>query len=199
MAILLLECRYITTAVEEVVESNTTDILTKCNWFWFLVSNFYQISGLPSYCLFCSHLATDRESQNIHLCVQMSSFKLLTTSEVKKHSRTGDLWLVIHDDVYDVSQFMEDHPYVRPCWWSTPLSNCQTHMSIYDELLIARYRGGADALLSQGGIDATSAFEDVGHSGDARAIMDRFRIGKAEKMVSHISLSPRCRDGSHPP
>lgn len=39
-------------------------------------------------------------------------------------------------------------------------------------------------MLDQGGIDATSAFEDVGHSSDARTLMNRFKIGKAEKMVS---------------
>ena len=46
-----------------------------------------------------------------------------------------------------------------------------------------RCSGGADALLDQSGVDATSAFEDVGHSEDARKLLNDFKIGRAEKMV----------------
>jgi cytochrome b involved in lipid metabolism len=51
--------------------------------------------------------------------------------------------------------------------------------------------GGADALLDFGGQDATAAFEDVGHSPQAREYLDGLLIGELEKQVwrSHSSLS----------
>lgn len=42
----------------------------------------------------------------------MSKDKLLSAEEIKKHWGKGDLWIALHGKVYDVSDFMEDHPYV---------------------------------------------------------------------------------------
>lgn len=50
--------------------------------------------------------------------------------------------------VYDVTDYSEDHP------------------------------GGFDSLLEARGEDSTVAFEDVGHSADARELMESFLIGK---------------------
>jgi cytochrome-b5 reductase len=52
--------------------------------------------------------------------------------------------------VYDVSKYLEDHP------------------------------GGADALLEVAGVDSTVAFEDVGHSADARETMAGLLVGRIE-------------------
>lgn len=50
--------------------------------------------------------------------------------------------------------------------------------------------GGPDALLDQAGVDATSAFEDVGHSREARAVLETLQIGKADGMVrAHVSFA----------
>lgn len=70
----------------------------------------------------------------------MSEKKIYRESEVtgKKDKST---WLIIHDNVYDVTKFLEEHP------------------------------GGEEVLLEQAGRDATEAFEDVGHSNDARELM----------------------------
>ena len=38
--------------------------------------------------------------------------KELTYTEVKDHSTKKDLYLVIHDKVYDASSFVDEHPYV---------------------------------------------------------------------------------------
>ncbi|RYO88685.1 hypothetical protein DL766_006714 [Monosporascus sp. MC13-8B] len=61
----------------------------------------------------------------------------LTFREAARHQTKNDLWLIIHNKVYDVTKFMDEHP------------------------------GGEDVLLDQAGQDASSAFEDVGHSDEA--------------------------------
>jgi len=74
--------------------------------------------------------------------------KQFTIEEVKDHNNRNSNWLIIHDKVYDVTKFLEEHP------------------------------GGEEVLLEQAGKDATEAFEDVGHSTDAREMMKKFKIGE---------------------
>lgn len=73
--------------------------------------------------------------------------KNLTLDEVKKHKDEKSVWIIIHNDVYDVTKFLEEHP------------------------------GGADSLLEVAGKDGTQAFEDVGHSDDARELLKKYKIG----------------------
>lgn len=40
-----------------------------------------------------------------------------------------------------------------------------------------QHPGGEEVLLEQAGKEATEAFEDVGHSTDARDLMKKYRIG----------------------
>ncbi|KAF3034389.1 hypothetical protein E8E12_002902 [Didymella heteroderae] len=65
-----------------------------------------------------------------------------------KHTFKTDLWIVVWNHVYDVTDYQEDHP------------------------------GGKEFLLENAGTDATTAYEDIGHSTDAREILENFRIGK---------------------
>lgn len=71
----------------------------------------------------------------------------ISSSEVKKHNNSESTWMVIHNDVYDVTTFLNEHP------------------------------GGPDSLLEFAGLDGTTAFEDVGHSSDAREMMRKYKIG----------------------
>jgi len=73
--------------------------------------------------------------------------KEFTYSDVSSHSAKKDLYLVIHDKVYDASSFVDEHP------------------------------GGEEVLLDVGGQDATEAFEDVGHSDEAREILEGLSVG----------------------
>lgn len=43
--------------------------------------------------------------------------------------------------------------------------------------------GGEEVLLDVGGQDATEAFEDVGHSDEAREILEGLLIGKLKRVV----------------
>lgn len=74
--------------------------------------------------------------------------RIITLEELKQHKDGKSLWMAIHDKVYDVTKFLEEHP------------------------------GGEEVLLEQGGSFATEAFEDVGHSTDARELMEQYEIGE---------------------
>jgi cytochrome b5 len=67
--------------------------------------------------------------------------------EVARHSSAKDCWMVINGDVYDVTSFLEEHP------------------------------GGEDIMVDSSGRDATREFEDVGHSGEARAQLAELLVG----------------------
>jgi cytochrome b involved in lipid metabolism len=98
--------------------------------------------------------------------------KTYTLEEVKKHKDGKSLWLAIDDTVYDVTKFMEEHP------------------------------GGEEVLLEQAGGYATDAFEDVGHSTDAREMMKKYAIGKLaendrqKKSTKKTFSAPRSDDSS---
>ncbi|TNM91103.1 hypothetical protein fugu_003392 [Takifugu bimaculatus] len=74
--------------------------------------------------------------------------KYFTLEEIGAHNMSNDTWLVIHDKVYDITRFLEEHP------------------------------GGEEVLLEQAGGDATESFEDVGHSTDAREMLQQYLIGE---------------------
>ncbi|XP_028812611.1 cytochrome b5 type B [Denticeps clupeoides] len=74
--------------------------------------------------------------------------KFYTRDEIQSHNLSKDTWLIIHDKVYDVTAFLEEHP------------------------------GGEEVLLEQAGGDATESFEDVGHSTDAREMLAQYYIGE---------------------
>ncbi|GBP78861.1 Cytochrome b5 [Eumeta japonica] len=80
--------------------------------------------------------------------MEASCTRLFTRAELKTRNKREDAVLIIHNGVYDVSKFLEEHP------------------------------GGEEVLLEQAGKDATEPFEDVSHSSDARALMQKYKIGE---------------------
>lgn len=64
----------------------------------------------------------------------MSESGQFSITEVAKHNSEKDCWIIIHNVVYDVTSFIEEHP------------------------------GGRDILIQLAGKDATVDFESVGHS-----------------------------------
>ncbi|KAI3704829.1 hypothetical protein L1987_75058 [Smallanthus sonchifolius] len=82
--------------------------------------------------------------------MRTSGKKAFAFNEVSKHNTTKDCWLIIEGKVYDVTPFMEDHP------------------------------GGAEVLLAATGKDTTTDFEDIGHSDDAKGMMNTYYIGEVE-------------------
>ena len=74
--------------------------------------------------------------------------KTYSRKEVAEHNSNKDTWLVIHNNVYDVTTFLNEHP------------------------------GGEEVLIEKAGKDATENFEDVGHSSDAREMMKKYKVGE---------------------
>jgi len=73
--------------------------------------------------------------------------KTYSMKEVAEHDRRESCWIVLHDNVYDITAWLEEHP------------------------------GGEDILLENAGKDATEEFETTGHSTDARTLMQEYLIG----------------------
>ncbi|KAG5312145.1 PREDICTED: cytochrome b5-like isoform X1 [Acromyrmex echinatior] len=97
-----------------------------------------------------------------------SAGKLFTRAEVEKHSETSkDTWIIIHNNVYNVTSFLNEHP------------------------------GGEEVLLEQHGQDATEAFEDIGHSTDARQMMESYKIGELVEAERMEDSGKRIRDWSN--
>jgi len=71
-----------------------------------------------------------------------------TLEDVGKHNEKGSPWVIIHDNVYDMTNFLDEHP------------------------------GGEEVLLDVAGTVATEQFEDVGHSTDARTLLKEYLIGE---------------------
>uniref|UniRef100_A0A1I7V3P9 Cytochrome b5 n=1 Tax=Caenorhabditis tropicalis TaxID=1561998 RepID=A0A1I7V3P9_9PELO len=78
----------------------------------------------------------------------MADLKQITLKEIAEHNTNKSAWLVIGNKVYDVTKFLDEHP------------------------------GGCEVLLEQAGSDGTEAFEDVGHSTDARSMKEEYLIGE---------------------
>lgn len=50
-----------------------------------------------------------------------------------------------------------------------------------------QHPGGEEVLLEQAGSDATESFEDVGHSTDAREMLNQFYIGELDMVREMVS------------
>ena len=81
--------------------------------------------------------------------------RLYSMEDVQKHGRfenqseaSKSYWIVIHDKVYDVTKWLDDHP------------------------------GGEDVLMENSGTDASEPWEDIGHSSEAREKMKKYQIGE---------------------
>ena len=88
--------------------------------------------------------------------------KVFTLAEVSQHNTSKDCWIVIHNKVYDVTKFLEDHP------------------------------GGDEVLLSSTGKDASNDFDDIGHSTSAVAMMDEYYVGDIDSSTipSKVDYTP---------
>ncbi|CEP16286.1 hypothetical protein [Parasitella parasitica] len=71
--------------------------------------------------------------------------------DVSKHNIKSDLWMTIHNKVYNITDFVLEHP------------------------------GGEEVLLDEAGKDATESFEDIGHSDEAREILEKYLVGALDE------------------
>merc|ERR1711998_726947 len=78
---------------------------------------------------------------------ETKKLKQISVEEFKKHSSPKNLWICIHGKVLDVTSYQGDHP-------------------------------GSDSILQEkAGMDASQDFVDVGHTPEAKAVMEGLVIG----------------------
>ncbi|KAH8550743.1 cytochrome b5 [Umbelopsis sp. PMI_123] len=75
----------------------------------------------------------------------------LSLAQVSGHNIKKDIYVAIHNKVYNVTDFIEEHP------------------------------GGEEVLLDEAGKDATEAFEDIGHSDEAREILEKYYVADLDE------------------
>ncbi|KAH9918175.1 cytochrome b5 [Epithele typhae] len=92
--------------------------------------------------------------------------KLVTFAELKQHKTKDSIYILIHEKVYDVTKFIDEHP------------------------------GGDEVILAEAARDATEAFEDVGHSDEARALLKDMLVGDFEK-TDELKTKPASTSFSH--
>ncbi|XP_043481075.1 cytochrome b5-like [Leptopilina heterotoma] len=78
----------------------------------------------------------------------MTKLKQYTRAEIENSDVKKNTFIIIHDKVYDVHQFLNEHP------------------------------GGEEILLDHRNKDASEDFDDVGHSTDAFELMNKYRVGE---------------------
>ncbi|KAI5284633.1 hypothetical protein KEM54_001184 [Ascosphaera aggregata] len=78
--------------------------------------------------------------------------KEFTYAEVAQTKDNKQMYTVIHDKVYNLTKFADEHP------------------------------GGEEVLLDVVGQDSTEAFEDVGHSDEAREILKDLLVGNLKRL-----------------
>ncbi|KAL7410430.1 putative cytochrome b5 [Mrakia frigida] len=78
----------------------------------------------------------------------------ITQADLEKHAEIKDMWLLISGKVYDTTAFLDEHP------------------------------GGDEVIICEAGKDATEAFEDVGHSEEARKLLEPMFVGDFDGVIS---------------
>ncbi|KAL0073942.1 cytochrome b5 [Phycomyces blakesleeanus] len=81
---------------------------------------------------------------------------IYTLDQIEKHNTKTDCWVIIHNKVYNITEFSVEHP------------------------------GGEEVLLDEAGKDATESFEDIGHSDEAREILAKYYIGDLEESAHKV-------------
>ncbi|OEH75136.1 putative cytochrome b5 [Cyclospora cayetanensis] len=87
----------------------------------------------------------------------------LSWEEIRKHTSAESCWCVFHGLVYDLTKFLNKHP------------------------------GGSHIIIETAGRDATDAFEDIGHSLEARIMADEYIIGRVEGATNIRRCKPEAK------
>lgn len=60
-----------------------------------------------------------------------SNINEYTIDEIKKHNTVGDCWIIIEDNVYDITTFTEDHPGGSECLVNNAGKDCTEYFSFH--------------------------------------------------------------------
>ena len=92
-------------------------------------------------------LLLERLSRQLSL-TKVPKLRLFSLKEVAQHCTADSCWMVIKDKVYDLTDFIHDHP------------------------------GGYEIMLEYGGTDATNAFNEKPHTIEASLMLEKYLIGE---------------------
>ncbi|KAF5451793.1 hypothetical protein F2P56_026864 [Juglans regia] len=110
-----------------------------------------------------------RSPASVSLSLRTKMAKVYTFEEVVKHNNKNDCWIIVFGKVYDVTQFLHEHP------------------------------GGDEVLVSATEKDATDEFEFVGHSNTAKNMMSKYYIGDIDRPavpVKHVQNPTQLQNQS---
>jgi len=137
---------------------NTNNQLAGSN---FLAGAPISVNGLPV------NLSNTSESQ---VAVNQNQASSLSLEEIAKHNNTSDCWLLINNNIYNVTSFLSAHP------------------------------GGAGTIIPYCGKEATQAFKtkDVGqpHSSSAASMLADYYIGTLNQKVNSIAQVSNSKTGA---
>lgn len=102
---------------------------------------------------------------------------MLTVAEIARHNKESDCWIIIKGKVYDVTDYLDDHP------------------------------GGVEIITDLAGQDSTEDFEDVGHSEEAYdQLVDYYigdvggaKVGSSGEAAPAKSAEPIAEEETKPP
>ncbi|XP_057651717.1 uncharacterized protein LOC130891150 [Diorhabda carinulata] len=80
--------------------------------------------------------------------ISVQGRRIISLDEVSWHDKSEDCWVIIYDRVYNVTDFLDEHP------------------------------GGSEVLLEYGGREASGVFRDSGHSDEALKSLEKYCIGE---------------------
>ncbi|XP_078367412.1 cytochrome b5-like isoform X2 [Oculina patagonica] len=87
--------------------------------------------------------------------------RVFSLEEVSYHTDISSCWIVIKDRVYDLTNFLNEHP------------------------------GGSEIMLEHAGMDATTVFQDIGHSVEAQRILSKYYIGELREKDRIYNTKPK--------
>ena len=90
--------------------------------------------------------------------------RTLRLDEIREHNNAQTTWIIMNDLVYDVTKFILEHP------------GGEEVRRLIERILSAIAK--LQVILNLAGQDATDAFDDVGHSSDARDMTNDYLVGK---------------------
>lgn len=91
----------------------------------------------------------------------------ITVAELAQHKSQTDCWVAIYGKVYDVTDWLEDHP------------------------------GGVEIVVDASGADASAPFDEVGHSDFAKSHRDKYYIGDLVGSSSRKAEAREATPGAH--
>lgn len=124
----------------------------------------YWFSSSP---MFTGTMQTSVSSQNI----TDTEKTMYTRGQVAQHTQEGDIWIIIENDVYNLGQFLQEHPGGAKSRFSGHLHGMDQDLSLIQPTV----------LLDVAGQDATKKFKKYHRLAILNQYKDRFLVGGLEQ------------------